>query len=477
MINIFKTFMIKKQTKIVATVSDLNCSPSFIRSLHDAGVDVIRLNTAFQSPREADVVVANIRSVSDRLAILLDTKGPEIRTLAAVEKIFLSAGERIKIKGGHGDQQSSRQLLLVNYPHFAKETPRGARIMIDDGEMELLVKSKGRDYVLAEAVNEGEIKPSKSVNVPSVHLSLPSLSEKDKNFIAWAIKQDIDFIAHSFVRNQEDVLAIQRLLDKAGSRIKIIAKIENRQGVDHIEEILDCAHGVMVARGDLGVEIPAEDVPLIQKNLIARCIARQKPIITATQMLQSMVNNPRPTRAEVSDVANAVLDGTDALMLSGETAFGKYPLAAVKMMSKIAQTIEGNRPAIALPSLQASDKITDYLAKAAVLATRDLPIKEIIISSASDYSAERIAAYRSLVPVFLKSFDKRQVREMALTYGVHAHYFDKKQFNEQLIYKVLRDLVKKKKIGKKDLIVYLSGDVKQSKIDNALEICEVNRYI
>lgn len=468
--------MIKKQTKIVATISDLNCSPTFIRSLHDAGVDVVRLNTAFQNPREADRVVANIRAVSDRLAILLDTKGPEIRTTAAAEKIVLSAGERIKIKGGRPDSQSTRQNLYVNYANFAKEVPRQAHLMIDDGEIELVVKKKGRDYLLAQAVNDGEIKAAKSVNVPGVKLSLPSLSDKDKVFIAWAIKQDIDFIAHSFVRNKADVLAIQRWLDKANSRVKIIAKIENRQGVDNIEEILDQVHGIMVARGDLGVEIPAEEVPLIQKDLIARCIARQKPIITATQMLQSMVNNPRPTRAEVSDVANAVLDGTDALMLSGETAFGKYPLAAVKIMAKIAQTIEANRTVVSLPTLNASDKITDYLAKAAVLATHDLPIKEIIISAATDYSAERISAYRSSVPVFFKSFDKRQVREMSLTYGVHAHYFEKKHFNDRLIFKVLKDLVKKNKLAKKDLIIYLSGDIKQTKIANALEICEVGKY-
>ena len=468
--------MIKKQTKIVATISDLNCSPQFIRSLHDAGMDVARLNTAFQSPHEADKVVANIRSVSERLAILLDTKGPEVRTTAMAEKIVLAKGDLLKLKGGRADSQSSRQMLYVNYPHFAKEVPREARVMIDDGEIELIVEKKGKDYLLLRAANGGEIKAHKSVNVPGVKLNLPSLSEKDKKFIAWAIKQDIDFIAHSFVRQKEDVLAIQRLLDKAGSRIKIIAKIENRAGVDNIDEILDHAHGVMVARGDLGVEIPAEEVPLIQKQLIKKCIARQKPIITATQMLQSMVSSPRPTRAEVSDVANAVLDGTDALMLSGETAFGKYPLLAVKMMAKIAMATEQNRPMFFDQSPHSSDKITDYLAKAAVLATRDLPIKEIIISAATDYSAETIAAYRSGTPVFFKSFDKRQIRELTLTYGVHAHFYEKRHFNDKLIFKVLKTLVAKGKLNKSDLIIYLSGDIKKNKTANALEICEVGKY-
>jgi len=468
--------MTKKQTKIVATISDLNCSPEFVRSLHDAGMDVARLNTAFQSPDEADKVVANIRQVSERIAILLDTKGPEVRTTAMAEKIVLAKGDLIKIKGGTPDSQSSRQILYVNYAHFAKEVPKEAKVMIDDGEIELTVEKKGKDYLVVKAENGGEIKAHKSVNVPGVKLNLPSLSEKDKKFVAWAIKQDIDFIAHSFVRNRADVMAIQKLLDKANSRIKIIAKIENREGVDNIEEILDHVHGVMVARGDLGVEIPAEEVPLIQKSLIKKCIARQKPIITATQMLQSMVNNPRPTRAEVSDVANAVLDGTDALMLSGETAFGKYPLLAVKMMAKIAMATELNRPMIFDQPLHSSDKITDYLAKAAVLATHDLPIKEIIISSATDYSAETIASYRSSTPVFFKSFDKRQIRELSMTYGVHAHFFEKKHFNEKLIYKVLKQLTDKGKLSKKDLIIYLSGDIKKNKTANALEICEVGKY-
>jgi len=469
--------MASKQTKIVATISDLNCSTEFIRSLHDAGVDVARLNTAFQSPNEADKVVANIRAVSERIAILLDTKGPEIRTSAMAEKIVLAKGDLIKIKGGSADSQSSRQLLYVNYSNFAKEVPNSVKIMIDDGEFALSVVKKGKDYLLAKADDDGQIKASKSVNVPGVKLKLPSLSDKDKIFIKWAIKQDIDFIAHSFVRNKEDVLAIQKVLDKAKSRIKIIAKIENQEGVDNINEILDHAHGVMVARGDLGVEIPAEDVPLIQKHLIKTCISRQKPIITATQMLQSMVGSPRPTRAEVSDVANAVLDGTDALMLSGETAYGKYPLLAVKTMARIAKTIEANRPIVFDPNLNCSDKITDYLAKASVLATRSLPVKEIIISSQSDYSAETVSAYRSLVPVFFKSFDKRQIRELALTYGVYAHFYEKKYFDDKLINKVLKELVKKKKLSKNDLIIYLSGDIKKNQSANALEICEVGKYL
>ena len=469
--------MIKKQTKIVATISDLNCAPEFIRGLHDAGMDVARLNTAFQSPNEADKVVANIRSVSDRIAILLDTKGPEVRTTSLEEKIVLNKGDLIKIKGGKPDSQSTRETLFVNYPHFVKEVPREAKIMIDDGEIELTVARKSKDYLVVKAENGGEIKSHKSVNVPGVKLNLPSLSEKDKKFIKWAIDQDIDFIAHSFVRNKEDVLAIQRVLDASHSRIKIIAKIENQAGVDNIDEILDYAHGVMVARGDLGVEIPAEQVPLIQKYLIKKCIMRQKPIITATQMLQSMINNPRPTRAEVSDVANAVLDGTDALMLSAETSYGKHPLLAVKMMAKIAKNTEANRPQNFETIPESSDNINDFLAKAAVYATQELPIKEIIISAATDYSAETISAYRCATPVFFKSYDKRQIRELALSYGVHAHYFEKKHFNDQLINKVLKQLVGKGKLGKNDLIIYLSGDIKKNKTANALEICEVGKYV
>jgi len=465
-----------KQTKIIATISALNCSPELIRALHDEGVDVIRLNTAHQSLAEAAKVVEVVRAVSERLAILLDTKGPEIRTSIVSEKIDLIKGTTIKITGSNNPPLSTKEMLYVNYPDFVKDVPTKARILIDDGDIELMVEKKIKDYVVCRIIDGGKLGSRKGVNVPGVSLSLPSLSTKDKQFIAFAIANKLDFIAHSFVRNKADILAVQKLLNKAGSPIKIIAKIENQLGIDNIDEILDVTFGVMVARGDLGIEIPAEEVPLMQKQLIRKCINRHKPIIVATQMLHSMINNPRPTRAEVSDVANAVLDGTDAIMLSGETASGSYPVEAVRIMAKIAARAERNKKLSKEVMVRQEYQIADYLARAAILATKELPIKEIIVSTDSNFSAQVLSAYRPSVPIYVKCFEKQKVRELALTYGVRAHYLPAKEYQGQLLSKVLSDLLKKGKRQSEDLIVYLYSDVAETDMANALEICQVGKY-
>jgi pyruvate kinase len=334
-----------KKTKIVATISDLNCDTKLIRDLKNAGMDVVRLNTAHQTHDDTLKVVNNVRKVSEQIALLLDTKGPEIRTTEASENIPVAFGDRVTIKG-NAEKITTRDCVFVNYKGFVKDVPVGSRILIDDGEIELIVVDKIKSELICEATNNGIISGKKSVNIPSVHVKLPTLSQKDINYIHFAIDNKLDFIAHSFVRNKNDALAVQRILDERGSDIKIIAKIENQDGVDNIDEILDHVYGIMIARGDLAVEIPQERIPVVQKMIINKCIARRKPVITATQMLHSMIHNPRPTRAEISDVANAVYDGTDAIMLSGETAYGDYPVGAVETMSNIAQEIEVATPFI-----------------------------------------------------------------------------------------------------------------------------------
>lgn len=465
-----------KQTKIIATISALNCEASLIRSLHDEGVDVIRLNTAHQSLEEASKVIKVVRAVSDRLAILLDTKGPEIRTSQVAEKFDLVDGETIKLMGQANPPLSTSEMIYVNYPGFVADVPVKTRILIDDGDMELVAERKVKDHLVCRVIAGGKLGSRKGVNVPGVALSLPSLSSKDKEFITFAIEHKLDFIAHSFVRDRADIMAVQKMLTKADSPIKIIAKIENRLGIDNIDEILDVSFGVMVARGDLGIEIPAEEVPMIQKMLIRKCISRHKPIIVATQMLHTMINNPRPTRAEVSDVANAVLDGTDAIMLSGETASGSYPVEAVKMMTKIAMRAEENKKLSKDVAVRHEYQIADYLAMSAVLATKELPIKEIIISADSNFSAKVLSAYRPNVPIFVKCFNKQMVRELALSYGVRAHYLPAKEYQDQLLPKVLEDLMKKGKRKAGDLIVYLFSDVPGNDMANALEVCQVGKY-
>jgi pyruvate kinase len=469
--------MIDKKTKIVATLSTQRCEPKFLKKLYENGMDVVRLNTAHQKLEESYEVLKNIRKVSTRIGVLLDTKGPEMRITAMEEAVKIKKGDTIKIKGTDKDLKSSAACLYVNYKGFVKDVPVGASILIDDGDIELKVKEKKEGILICKSYDSGIIKGKKSINVPNVKINLPALSQKDKDFIKLAIDNNIDFVAHSFVRNKQDVLAIQRILDRHKSPIKIIAKIENKEGVDNIDEILDNVYGVMVARGDLAVEIPAEQVPLVQKNLIKKCIAKQKPIITATQMLHSMITNSRPTRAEVSDVANAILDGTDAIMLSGETAFGDYPLASVKTMSKIAlETEKEIKLAKNIPLYQGDSLVTSYLCQSVVRIAQDLDIKEIIVSSDVAFSAELIASYRGSVPVSVKCFNERRVRELSLTYSVSAHYV-KKMTNLSILKETLKILVRIKKLKKEDLVLHLFNNLDYKSTANSIEIFKVSKYI
>ena len=300
--------MMLKQTKIVASISDLRCEVDFIRDLFNAGMNVL---------------ISNVRQVSNRIAILMDTKGPEVRTTASAEgPIDFKIGDKVQIVG-NPDQETTRECISVTYKNFVHDLSVGASVLIDDGDLALTVVDKNETTLFCEVQNDATLGSRKSVNVPGVRINLPSLTEKDRNNILYAIEKDIDFIAHSFVRNRQDVLDIREILDAHNSDIKIIAKIENQEGVDNIDEILEVADGVMVARGDLGIEVAQERIPGIQRQLIKKCILARKPVIVATQMLHTMINNPRPTRAEVTDIANAIYYRTDALMLSGETAYGK----------------------------------------------------------------------------------------------------------------------------------------------------------
>src|SRR6056297_2422792 len=317
-----------KKTKIVATISDLNCEVDFIRSLFEAGMNVVRLNTAHQSPEETLTIVKNVRAVSNKIALLLDTKGPEIRTTDIKQPIAVEKHQEVRIYNADSKKEGD-SAFNVSYNHFIEEMDVGKIILVDDGYLELHVTKKYKDYLVCKASHQGVIKNKKSINVPESAFNLPSLSEKDRLYVQFAIEHDIDFIAHSFVRNKRDLMDIQEIIDANNSNVKIIAKIENQQGVDNIDEILDIAYGIMVARGDLAIEIPFERIPSVQNFLIKKGIRRRKPVIIATQMLHSMIKEPRPTRAEVNDIANAVWGKTDALMLSGETAFGDFPLESV----------------------------------------------------------------------------------------------------------------------------------------------------
>lgn len=449
--------MRNKQTKIICTLAENRCDPDFIKQLVENGMDVVRLNTAHLDIPVAARIVANIRAVSDRVGILLDTKGPEVRTCNMTAPLQLKTGNRIEIGVFHTPVNG----FQVSYSGFAEEIPVGSHVLIDDGLMALAVTGKTCDTLICTALNDGEIKNKKGVNVPGVKLDLPALTEKDAEFIDWATRNEVDFIAHSFVRCREDVLAIQGILDLRRSPIKIIAKIENRAGVNNLESILDVAHGIMVARGDLGIEIPAEEVPGVQKRMIQTCIRRIKPVITATQMLQSMVDNPRPTRAEVSDVANAIYDGTDAIMLSGETAYGKFPIEAVQMMANIAHTVESQKESLlnTLPVFQQSSELMprNHLAKAAVSCAAALPVKAIVTSTSAGRTARICASYRGNIPILALSEKMSTVRQLSLSYGVYSAKIDMPQTTDELVKICLLKMIEEKRIELNDLIVFVGG--------------------
>jgi pyruvate kinase len=462
--------MQNKQTKIICTVAHNRCEPEFIKELFDAGMNLVRLNTAHIEIEDAEKIIANIRMVSDRIGVLLDTKGPEVRIRNLEEDLVITAGDTIRISATHSPEGGFR----VNYEDFISEIPVNSDLMIDDGDIQLKVVDKTDDELICEALNDGGIKNRKSVNVPGIQLSMPALTEKDAQFIDWATRSEVEFIAHSFVRNRDDVMAVQSILDMRKSPIKIIAKIENREGIDNLDSILDVAHGVMVARGDLGIEIPAEEVPSTQKHMIKTCIRRVKPVITATQMLHSMIDNPRATRAEVSDVANAVYDGTDALMLSGETAYGKYPVEAVQTMADIARNVEAQKTPLSykLPVVQQAEALMprNHLAKSAVAMAAMLPAKAIITSTKSGDTAQICASYRGKTPIIAISASMRIVRELSLSYGVYAERIDIPPTTDELVKTSLKKLLAEGHFEKNDIIVFIGGGQIYSAHTNFLQV-------
>jgi pyruvate kinase len=445
-----------KKTKIVATISSLNCSVEFIQHLYQAGMDVVRLNTAHMSHEDALVVINNTREVSEKIGILLDTKGPEIRTCDAVKELRVKSRDKIRIKGSSGEQ-SQGDVICVSHDNFVKDVPVGSSILIDDGDIALAVEAKDEEYLCCLVENDGIIKARKSINIPSVHVKLPALSVKDKAFIRFAAAHDLDFIAHSFVRNKDDVVAVQQILDEEKSSMKIISKIENYDGVENLDEILDHSYGVMIARGDLAVEIPTEQIPLIQKKIISTCIERRRPVIVATQMLHSMINSPRPTRAEVSDVANACLDHADALMLSGETANGRYPEISVRIMTKVINEVESKHVPFTNVSYTHQNKITAYLAKAAVKASLRLNTKAIVSDSVTGKSILALSAYRSRNVIYAQIYDRRVMRQLSLSYGVYADYIMMDITHAEPLRKSICRLIDDHKFNDEDLIIILAG--------------------
>lgn len=470
-----------KSTKIVATISDKRCEVDFIRDLFNAGMNVVRMNSAHLNAEGFTKIITNVRAVSKGIGILMDTKGPEVRTTTneGDEDIIFETGDLVKIVG---DPQgiTTKETIYVNYSNFACDLKVGSDMLIDDGIVEIIIKEKHEGYLIGEMQNKAKLGSRKSVNVPGIRINLPSLTERDKTNIVFAIENNLDFIAHSFVRSKQDVLDIQAILDEHNSTIKIIAKIENQEGVDNLDEILEAAYGIMIARGDLGIEVPAEKIPSIQRQIIRRCVEVKRPVIVATQMLHSMIENPRPTRAEITDIANAIYYRTDAIMLSGETAYGKYPLEAVQTMTKVAREAELSKVAandIRVPIKGDDLDVTSFLAKQAVRAANKLKVKAIITDSYSGRTARYLAAFRGNATVYAICYRPYVARMLSLSYGVMAVYQPYKDSRRGYFYEALDHLIKIDIVTEDDMVAYLSGTYGEGGGTSFLEINGVSKIL
>jgi len=414
-----------RKTKIVCTIGPSSEALENTKKLIEAGMNVARLNFSHGDFEEHGKRINTIREASKALgktvAILLDTKGPEIRLGKLKEEpIELQQGDYITLTTEEILGDASR--IPVTYKDLPTDVHIGSTILIDDGLIGMTVIDIQGTEIKCQIVNSGPIKSKKGVNVPGVAISMPGLTEKDINDIKFGIEAGVDFIAASFVRRASDVLEIRELLERYDARhIQIISKIENQQGVDNLDEILEVSDGLMVARGDLGVEIPAEEVPLVQKNMIEKCNRAGKPVITATQMLDSMQRNPRPTRAEASDVANAIFDGTDAIMLSGETAAGKYPVESVQTMSRIAERAESAlhyREIFTKQAKAQQTSVTEAISQAVANSALDLDAKAIVTSTESGYTARMVSKYRPKSPIIAVTPVEQVMRRLQLVWGV-----------------------------------------------------------
>ena len=414
-----------RKTKIICTLGPASESEEVIEKLILTGMDAARFNFSHGTHESHLALLTRVKNVRDRLgrplATILDTKGPEIRIRSfASGKIELAEGDTFTLTTR--EVEGDNTIVSVTYANLHNEVSVGTHLLIDDGLVDIEVTEiKGQD-IICRVVTGGPLSNNKSINIPNTHISLPALTEKDKGDLKFAVENDFDFVAASFVRQASDVEEIRAVLDShGGQNIGIIAKIENQEGVDNLEEILKVADGLMVARGDLGVEIPAQDVPVIQKRMIKAAIAQGKHVVTATQMLDSMIRNPRPTRAEVSDVANAVFDGTGCVMLSGETASGKHPVEALKTMVDIVTTAENATnywKRFRKSTVDHTSSITDAISHTACLTAMDLKAAAILTATETGHTARMTTRYRPGCLVVALTTNERVRRQLAITWGV-----------------------------------------------------------
>lgn len=455
-----------RKTKIVCTIGPASESEEMLEKLIKAGMNVARLNFSHGDHAEHKARIDRIREVSQRLgktvAILLDTKGPEIRTHNMKDGVIeLEKGTEVIVS--MTEVEGTPEKFSVTYDNLINDVQEGSYILLDDGLIELQVKQidKANGEVVCDVLNTGELKNKKGVNLPGVKVSLPGITDKDAEDIKFGISENIDFIAASFVRRPSDVLDIRRLLeDGKNTNISIIPKIENQEGIDNIKEILEVSDGLMVARGDMGVEIPPESVPMVQKDLIRQCNKLGKPVITATQMLDSMQRNPRATRAEASDVANAIYDGTDAVMLSGETAAGLYPEEAVKTMRNIAISAEAAQDYKRLLSDRTKlvqTSLVNAIGVSVAHTALNLNVKAIVAATESGSTARTISKYRPKSDIIAVTPHAETARQCALVWGIHPVVKEGRKTTDAMLNTAVATAVETEKVQNGDLIIITAG--------------------
>lgn len=448
-----------RRTKIVCTIGPATDNREKIQLLLAAGMNVARLNFSHGTHEEHGRRLAFLREEAGKadkiLGILLDTKGPEIRTgMVKEEGITLQNGSQFTLDTD--PRQGSETRVGITYHDLWREVKPGIHILLDDGQIDLEVAKVSEGIISTIVRNGGILKSQKGVNVPQASIQLPAVTEKDAADIRFGLQQGIDFIAASFTRKASDIIAVRRLVEEQRAEVKIIAKIENREGIDNLDDILEAADGLMVARGDLGVEIPVEEVPIYQKEMIRKCNLMGKPVIVATQMLDSMIRQPRPTRAEASDVANAILDGTDAIMLSGETAAGKFPIEAVQMMDRIARKTESgcwDNKTKRHPHLNVAEAIS----YASYTIADDLEASSIITPTHSGLTARMISKYRPKALIIAATPFEKTAKWLALQWGVQPLIVPESNGTDQLLSIAVNNAMKNNLINTGDVVVITAG--------------------
>ncbi|MDD2533170.1 MAG: pyruvate kinase [Eubacteriales bacterium] len=474
-----------RKTKIICTMGPAVDNDDILIQLMQKGMNVARLNFSHGTHEEHLVRINRIKRLRDELnlpiALLLDTKGPEIRTgNFENNKIMLEEGARVTVEAS--TELGNESLITVSYAKIHEDLKPGDRILIDDGLIELEVLEIEGKSLRCVVNNGGPVSNHKSINLPNVETNLPSLTDKDISDILFGIEQGFDFIAASFVRKAVDVLEIRKILEKHdGEYLQIIAKIENREGVNNFDEILKVSDGVMVARGDLGVEIPIEEVPTIQKALISKCFKVGKPSITATQMLDSMMRNPRPTRAEVSDVANAILDGTSAIMLSGETAAGKYPVESLAMMDSIALQTEKNIDYWGIfnkSDYQMVPSVANAISHATCMTAMDLKARAIVAVTHSGRTARLISRFRPECPIITTTVSPRSLRQLALSWGVHPILVNEVYATDAMFDMAMNQAYESGFVSNGDVVVITGGTpIGMSGTTNTLKVQTIGRLL